>query len=231
VNASTHGLPCVQVNNPTHAGGAHIRSIDWRHLLNDQQRSEINRTIITTETPHSPTDPDCFEYPFPDAVNQQLAASYQRRAKEIGPSVLVAGRLGSFQYMDMDQAIAKALSMRGKVMSHSTAQWTGQPSFATQASLNQSAETKQLHQPGQLQQLATNAPVGQFVLEATTPASQPLYRASDCKSVSEQLAAEITAAVIHIIGAERPDAQCRYNIGAKITQIISRYNFREVDTK
>jgi len=117
------------------------------------------------------------------------------------------------------------------IINHSESEWTGQPSSATQASLNQSAEMKQLHQRGQLQQLATNAPVGQFVLEATTPASQPLYRASDCKSVSERLAAEITAAVIHIIGAERPDAQTRYNIGAKITQIIGRYNFKEVDTK
>ena len=231
VDASTHGLPCIQVNNPTHAGGSHIRSIDWRHLLDDQQRNEISRTIITTETPYSPTDPDCFEYPFPDAANQKLAAAYQQRAKEIGSSVLIAGRLGSFRYMDMDQAIAKALSMRGKVMSHSTAQWTGQPSFATQASLSQSVEMKQSQPLEQTQQLATHEPEGQSVPEVTTPASQPPSHANSCKSVSEQLAAEITVAVLIVIGSGRPDAQCRYSIKTKVAEIVGRYGVSEVATK
>lgn len=231
VNASTHGLPCVQVNNPTHAGGAHIRSIDWRHLLNDQQRSEISRTIITTETPYSPIDPDCFEYPFPDAANQQLAASYQRRAKEIGSSVLVAGRLGSFQYMDMDQAIAKALSMRGKVMSHSTAQWTGQPSSATQASLSQSVETKQSPQQEQTQQPATNAPVGQCVPGVTTPANHPPSRANSCKSASEKLQDQLTEMVLSETDKHFLDNRiCRNSrraIRIGILEILGRYKISE----
>jgi len=224
VDASAHGMPCVQVNNPTHAGGAHIRSIDWRHLLDDQQRSKIKRTIITTETPYSPSDPDCFEYPFPDAANQQLAAAYQKRAKEISPSVLIAGRLGSFQYMDMDQAIAKALSMRGKVMSHSAAQWTGQPSSATQASPSQSVEMKPLQLQGQQQPLATSSQVGQCAPEGTTPASQLAFPASSCRSANEQLAAEVSAAVLTIIGSNMPDAQCRFSIRSKIAAIVSRYS-------
>ena len=228
VDASAHGLPCIQVNNPTHAGGAHIRSIDWRHLLDDQQRNEISGTIITTETPYSPSDPDCFEYPFPDATNQQLAAAYQQRAKEIGSSVLIAGRLGSFRYMDMDQAIAKALSMRGKVMSHSTAQWTGQPFSATQASLSQSGGTKPLQPQGQQQPLATNSQVGQCAPGGTTPVIQPPSHANSCKSASERLAAEITAAVLVVIGNNRPDAQCRYSIRAKITEIVGHYGISEV---
>lgn len=224
VNASTHGLPCVQLNNPSHAGGAHIRSIDWQYLLNDQQRSEINRTIITTETPYSPTDPDCFEYPFPDAANQQLAAAYMQRAKEIGSSVLIAGRLGAFRYMDMDQAIAKALSMRGKVMSHSTGQWTGQPSSAMQASLSQSVETRQSPQQEQTQQPATNEQVGQCVPKATTPASQLPSHASSFKSARERLAAEISSTVLFTIGAERPDAQTHRDIRNRIVAIVSRYS-------
>jgi hypothetical protein len=199
-------------------------------LLDDQQRNEISRTIITTETPYSPTDPDCFEYPFPDAANQKLAAAYQQRAKEIGSSVLIAGRLGSFRYMDMDQAIAKALSMRGKVMSHSTAQWTGQPSFATQASLSQSVEMKQSQPLEQTQQLATHEPEGQSVPEVTTPASQPPSHANSCKSVSEQLAAEITVAVLIVIGSGRPDAQCRYSIKTKVAEIVGRYGVSKVAT-
>jgi hypothetical protein len=224
VDSSTHGLPCIQVNNPTHAGGTHIRSIDWRHLLNDQQKGKISKTIITTETPYSPADTDCFEYPFPDAANQQLAAAYQQRAKEIAPSVLIAGRLGAFRYMDMDQSIAKALSMRGKVMSHSTAKWTGQPYFTTQASLSRSAESKQSPPLEHAQQPATNSQAGQSAPKGTTPASQPLSPASSCRSANEQLAAEVSSAVIAIIGAERPDAQCRYNIRTKVASIISRYS-------
>jgi len=227
VDASTHGLPCVQVNNPTHAGGDHIRSIDWRHLLNDQQRSEISRTIITTETPHSPTDPDCFEYPFLDAANQQLAASYQRRAKEIAPSVLITGRLGSFQYMDMDQAIAKALSMRCKVMSHSTDQWTGLPSSARQASLSHSAEMKQLSQQGQPHQRATNLPVGHCALEVVTPASLQPSHANSYKSASERLREQLLQIVLneadkHFLGS-RISVNSKHAIRSCIAEIVGRY--------
>jgi UDP-galactopyranose mutase len=231
VDASTHGLPCIQVNNPTYAGGAHIRSIDWRHLLNDQQRSEVKRTIITTETPYSPSDPDCFEYPFPDSANQQLAAAYQQRAKEIGPSVLIAGRLGSFQYMDMDQAIAKALSMRGKVMSHSTAQWTGRPSSATQESLSQSVETKQSQPLEQTQQLATHEPEGQSVPEVTTPASQPPSHASSSKSASDRLQEQLLQIVLseadkHFLG-NRISGNSKRAIRLGISEIVGRYVISE----
>jgi hypothetical protein len=231
-DVSTDGLPCIQVNNPTHDGGAHIRSIDWRHLLGDQQKYETNRTIITTETPYSPSDPDCYEYPFPDAVNQQLVAAYQQRAKGIGPSVLIAGRLGSFQYMDMDQAIAKALSMRGKVMSHSAAQWTGHLSSVTQASLSQSAETKQSQLLEQLQQPATHEQAGQSVRMATTPGSLQPSHANSCKSVSERLQEQLLQMVLneadkHFLG-NRISGNSKHAIRLGISKIVEHYIISEV---
>lgn len=109
-------------------------------------------------------------------------------------------------------------------MNHLTAQCTGQPSSATQASPSQSGETKQSPQQRQTQQPATNEQVGQCVPEAITPASQLPSHASSFKSASERLAAEISSAVLFTIGAERPDAQTHRDIRNRIIAIISRYS-------
>jgi len=105
-----------------------------------------------------------------------------------------------------------------------SAQWTGQPSSATQASLSQSGGTKPLQLQGQQQPLATSSQVGQCAPEGTTPASQPAFPASSCRSANEQLAAEVSAAVLTIIGSNRPDAQCRFSIRSKIAAIVSHYS-------
>lgn len=105
-----------------------------------------------------------------------------------------------------------------------SAEWTGHPYFTTQASLSQSAETKQSPPQEHAPQPATNLQAGQSAPKGTTPASQLPSPASSCRNANEQLAAEVSSAVIAIIGAERPDAQCQYNIRTKVASIISRYS-------
>ena len=115
--------------------------------------------------------------------------------------------------------------------SHSTAQWTGHPSSATQASLSQSVETKQSPQQEQTQQPATNAPVGQCVPEVTTPASHPLSRANSGKSASEKLQDQLTEMVLSEADKHFLDNRiCRnskHAIRIGILEILGRYVISE----
>ena len=107
--------PCGQVNNPTHAGGPHIRTMEWKHMMPSNVAARITGTVLTTETPFTPTDPAQYEYPFPDAANARLYRAYRNRADRLD-RVLICGRLGEYRYYDMDQAIARGLSLAGRIL-------------------------------------------------------------------------------------------------------------------
>jgi UDP-galactopyranose mutase len=102
--------PCAQVNNPALETGAHIRTLEWKHLMPVEQQQPIHGTMLTRETPFSPHDIDQYEYPFPDDTNQQLYQQYRQRAQNI-PNLLICGRLGEYRYYDMDQAIGRAMML------------------------------------------------------------------------------------------------------------------------
>jgi UDP-galactopyranose mutase len=108
--------PCGQVNNPTHDGGPHIRSLEWKHMMRPDLAARITGTVLTTETPFTPTDPSEYEYPFPDDANARLYQHYRRRADAL-ERVLVCGRLGEYRYYDMDQAIGRALALAERILS------------------------------------------------------------------------------------------------------------------
>ena len=107
--------PCAQVNNPTHAGGSHIRTIEWKHMMPEHEATRIAGTIVTTETPYSPRDPSGYEYPFPDGRNAELYSRYRRRANSLD-KVVIAGRLGEYRYLDMDQAIGRAFVVAERLL-------------------------------------------------------------------------------------------------------------------
>ena len=107
--------PCGQVNNPMHSGGPSIRTLEWKHMMDPRYSSNIRGTVLTTETPYSPTDSDAFEYPFPDEVNAQLFQAYRKRADCL-ERVLICGRLGEYRYYDMDQAIGRALTLAARIL-------------------------------------------------------------------------------------------------------------------
>lgn len=104
-----------QINNPDPANGAHIRTLEWKHLMPRAQQEHLRGTVLTRETPFSPTDPNQYEYPFPDAANAALYARYRKRADAL-PDVLICGRLGEYRYYDMDQAIARALMLARRLL-------------------------------------------------------------------------------------------------------------------
>ena len=75
----------------------------------------IRGTVLTHETAFTPEEPNDCEYPFPDEMNARLYQSYRERAKMI-PNLLVCGRLGEYQYYDMDQTIARSLLLARRII-------------------------------------------------------------------------------------------------------------------
>jgi UDP-galactopyranose mutase len=105
---SDFAMPCGQVNNPDPKSGSHIRTLEWKHMLDPQSKLKIRGTVLTRETTYSPTNPEDYEYPFPDRANALLFQRYSKRA-QANPNLLICGRLGEYRYYDMDQAIARAM--------------------------------------------------------------------------------------------------------------------------
>ena len=108
-------LPCGQVNNPDPANGPHIRTLEWKHMMPAELREAQKGSVLTRETPHSPSDPNEYEYPFPDDRNLQLYEHYWARAASM-PDLHICGRLGEYRYYDMDQAIARAMVLAKLIM-------------------------------------------------------------------------------------------------------------------
>jgi UDP-galactopyranose mutase len=107
--------PCGQVNNPDPANGPHIRTLEWKHMMQRDLTRHIHGTVLTRETIVTPDEADDFEYPFPDEANAKLYRAYRGRAEKI-PNLLVCGRLGEYKYYDMDQAIARAMLLAGRIL-------------------------------------------------------------------------------------------------------------------
>ncbi len=107
--------PCGQVNNPDLENGAHIRTLEWKHMLPPVEAERLHGTLLTRETPEDPTTSDGFEYPFPDSGNTSLYTRYKERAAA-ETRLVFCGRLGEYRYYDMDQAIARAMLIAERLM-------------------------------------------------------------------------------------------------------------------
>lgn len=110
--------PSGAVNNPMHSGGSHIRTLEWKHWMLKEWAERIPGTLLTTETPFTPTNPNEFEYPFPDEANARLYEKYRRQADSLS-NVLICGRLGEYRYYDMDQAIGRAIMLSQRILNPS----------------------------------------------------------------------------------------------------------------
>jgi UDP-galactopyranose mutase len=55
-------------------------------------------------------------YPIPQAHNKDLLKKYQAEAEKLAGQVIFAGRLADYQYYNMDQAVARALSLFDKAV-------------------------------------------------------------------------------------------------------------------
>jgi UDP-galactopyranose mutase len=107
--------PFGQVNNPDPANGPHVRTLEWKHMLSPAERKTAVGTVLTTEVPYSPSEANDYEYPFPDAANKALYQRYRDRVR-FTSGLVICGRLGEYRYYDMDQAIARAMLIAGRLL-------------------------------------------------------------------------------------------------------------------
>ena len=109
-------LPSGQVNSPDASRAEHIRTLEWKQMMDPKYAERIRGTVLTREITVTPHDPSHYEYPFPDAANADLYRKYREMAAEL-PDVLICGRLGEYRYYDMDQAIARAQVLARQIRS------------------------------------------------------------------------------------------------------------------
>lgn len=85
----------------------YTRVTEYKHLTGQTHAA----TSVTWEYPSAEGDPF---YPIPEAQNQELYRQYRALADTL-PDVWFVGRLGTYQYMNMDQVVAQALTTFGKI--------------------------------------------------------------------------------------------------------------------
>jgi UDP-galactopyranose mutase len=99
-----HVLPVAVVNHPGE-DQAYTRRIETKWMSAETGPG----TVVSEEYPGSPAR----HYPVDDAAgeNRALAARYARLATDqLGDHVLLAGRLATYSYIDMDQAVRQGLN-------------------------------------------------------------------------------------------------------------------------
>lgn len=106
--------PYIQVNYPN-AEDPRIRTIEWKHLMHEDDKKHVKGTLLTHETPFTPETPHQYEYPFPDKSNKTLYEKYKQDAEAL-ENVLICGRLGEYRYYDMDQAIGRAMNFASEIL-------------------------------------------------------------------------------------------------------------------
>ncbi len=94
--------PAVQVNYPNDE--AYTRIVEMKHATGQQCAG----TTIVREYPEEHAPGKEPYYPMPTTGARELHAKYARKAAEL-PSVSFVGRLASYRYLNMDQAVGMAL--------------------------------------------------------------------------------------------------------------------------
>lgn len=93
------------VINYTDAETPYTRVMEWRHF---DQKGDDNVSILTREYPQVWDRSKEAYYPVNDEKNSTLFKQYRSEAKQLD-KVIMGGRLGNYQYYDMDQVFNAAL--------------------------------------------------------------------------------------------------------------------------
>jgi len=101
-------LPAATVNYPSE-DVPYTRITEYRHLTGQAHES----STLAVEYPRSEGDP---YYPVPQAENRELYHRYETLGEEEQPHVTFVGRLARYQYLNMDQVTAQALSTFEKLV-------------------------------------------------------------------------------------------------------------------
>jgi UDP-galactopyranose mutase len=105
----THDVPVYQVAPVVNYPNEHLytRITEFKYLTGQ----EHSKTSIVYEFPRSEGDP---YYPVPRKENAELYVKYKALA-DATPNVHFVGRLATYKYYNMDQIVAQALTVYGKI--------------------------------------------------------------------------------------------------------------------
>ncbi|MDR1521848.1 MAG: UDP-galactopyranose mutase [Streptococcaceae bacterium] len=93
------------VINYTDAQTPYTRVMEWRHF---DGQGDAKKTILTREYPQDWDLTKEAYYPVNDQKNSELFKKYRKEANKL-EKVIFGGRLGNYQYYDMDQVFEVAL--------------------------------------------------------------------------------------------------------------------------
>ena len=88
------------------------RILEQKHLTGQISPHTTITFVYPQPYIHGTTDP---YYPIPRAENRQLYQLYLKEAEQIKSRVLFAGRLADYKYYNMDQAVARALTLFNEI--------------------------------------------------------------------------------------------------------------------
>jgi UDP-galactopyranose mutase len=100
------------IMNYTEAAVPFTRITEHKHF----EFQSSSKTVITREYPAECDRRQVPYYPIRDAANSALYERYRAEAQRLG--VLLGGRLAAYQYYDMHQVVAQALSLADKELAH-----------------------------------------------------------------------------------------------------------------
>ena len=100
------GAPTI---NYTDSLTPYTREMDWRYWW----RTDSKGTLLTTEYPQYYREGSEPYYPVETDANREL---YKQYAARLDGHLIAAGRLGTYRYLNMDQAIGAALVMAEKLI-------------------------------------------------------------------------------------------------------------------
>ena len=106
--SEVHESDNVQGNaviNYTDAETPYTRVMEWRHFDN---HADDGKSIISKEFPQDWDRSKEAYYPVNDEKNSELFKKYRKEANDL-KNVIFGGRLGNYQYYDMDQVFGAAL--------------------------------------------------------------------------------------------------------------------------
>jgi len=98
--------PCVTINYPSESEFRYTRSVEIKHVTGQESRS----TVISFEYPLNGGDPF---YPVPTRSNLAQYSLYKDLADKetIGNGVYFCGRLATYRYLNIDQAMEEAFGL------------------------------------------------------------------------------------------------------------------------
>lgn len=106
-----NGIGCATLNY-TDFEPEYTRKMEWQYF-GHRQKSR-SQTAVTTEYPAAHDGTNARIYPINTAKNNAVHKKYSRRAERDG--LLFAGRLATYRYLDMHQAIGNGMALVKKVL-------------------------------------------------------------------------------------------------------------------